>query len=780
MISFGLNLDLTDSSIILDSLIEYRPLNSASVKGFLVFIVALSACLLAYFPLLRQADNALPMSGEDAYKNYYTLAYYLNHNPASLHFEGMNYPFGEHLLYTDNQPIMAMLLKGIHSIIPIGSGLPFLMLFLVLLSCAAGAWALYRIVKESGAPWWMNALLCSALVLLSPQLQRMSGHYSLAYVGFIPLVFWVDYCFSKKPDLLRGMALAFSLFALAFVHPYLLVMMAGIVLPGQLVQHFLKRESSAAYLKSLAVTLLPIIAFQAVMSLTDSVPDRPANPYGFLVYKASIESVFLPIGLPYFSDITSWLSDYLHPSEEGFFYLGLASILALALMLFQRFARKQTLRLAHNEPEAQSFIYSRCIGALPVLILALGLPFAIKPLDEFLPLLGPLRQFRGIGRFVFTVYFAFGLNLLWLIGNHYQRWQHSRKRGHVLFVATLSFLLLFEAANYQRGLLKSLLPQFTNLDIPELSMNASEFQCIYPLPYYHIGSELFRTKSNQAILRKSLELSLASGLPLNSVQMSRTSQGQTIQQFDLTTEINDVPHLLDQYSENKPILLVHTENETLSTAEQKLVAKASEVGAWNGLKLYQLDTEAWEMILAENIQFVKEVCEPDSEPAPNGPIGRMNWGKEGPGTHGTGALTLVRSAQNDLLTQFHEESTKAAGSYVLSFWIDASMPQSMNTQLLISELKDGESLQYELFEVTDRIVMVDATWTLIEIPFVRKKAGSELQIILYRDGDDVNLHLQDLMLRYPADNVCVEAQRLNLNNRFFEPSKRENVPLQSN
>src|SRR6187551_3104025 len=76
-----------------------------ALPGFMVYsffpkIFACPACYLYEF------------SG-DGLKNYYTLDYYVHHDKG-WHFSGMNYPYGENIIYTDNQPVLAMFLGWIH------------------------------------------------------------------------------------------------------------------------------------------------------------------------------------------------------------------------------------------------------------------------------------------------------------------------------------------------------------------------------------------------------------------------------------------------------------------------------------------------------------------------------------------------------------------------------------------------------------------------------------------------------------------------------------------
>ena len=49
----------------------------------------------------------------DGLKNYFSLSWYVLHDDG-LHFSGMNAPYGEHILFTDNQPILAVALRFVH------------------------------------------------------------------------------------------------------------------------------------------------------------------------------------------------------------------------------------------------------------------------------------------------------------------------------------------------------------------------------------------------------------------------------------------------------------------------------------------------------------------------------------------------------------------------------------------------------------------------------------------------------------------------------------------
>ncbi|MES2622579.1 MAG: hypothetical protein V4615_17150, partial [Bacteroidota bacterium] len=86
--------------------------------GF-VLAVSVTACfLLVYYShdILNANHLAYGVWG-DGYKNFYTLAYYVKHD-RGFHFSGMNFPFGENILFTDNQPFISLVLSNIAKIFP--------------------------------------------------------------------------------------------------------------------------------------------------------------------------------------------------------------------------------------------------------------------------------------------------------------------------------------------------------------------------------------------------------------------------------------------------------------------------------------------------------------------------------------------------------------------------------------------------------------------------------------------------------------------------------------
>src|SRR5688572_29338951 len=78
----------------------------------LLILLGLALLLLIFGDVFLHPNQYLFGHIEDGTKNYYTAAYYIKYN-SGLWLTGMNYPYGEHITYTDNQPLFAIILNFI-------------------------------------------------------------------------------------------------------------------------------------------------------------------------------------------------------------------------------------------------------------------------------------------------------------------------------------------------------------------------------------------------------------------------------------------------------------------------------------------------------------------------------------------------------------------------------------------------------------------------------------------------------------------------------------------
>ena len=80
--------------------------NLSQKQGLLLaFLFGLVWLIGFYGNIIFDPNNHLFSVDGDGIKNYFTYAYQIKHNHSFINFEGMNYPYGEHFLYTDCHPV---------------------------------------------------------------------------------------------------------------------------------------------------------------------------------------------------------------------------------------------------------------------------------------------------------------------------------------------------------------------------------------------------------------------------------------------------------------------------------------------------------------------------------------------------------------------------------------------------------------------------------------------------------------------------------------------------
>lgn len=468
----------------------------------------------------------------DGLKNYYTPLYHIIFDPDYSRFQGMNFPYGEQIVFADAQPLISGIIKFIsNNLIDISGYTIGILNLSMFLSIPVSALILSSVFERLNVLGWKNILAAVFISLLAPQIFRISGHYALAYSFVIPLTIWLWLWQLQKPSRKKDLIIGLVVFLTAQIHFYFFALMAFTLALAHLINFISpKRPLPKQFIVSfLGQVILPFVLLQAWLFFTDGVTDRPNSPYGFLAYTAFWESIFLPVGKP----LGTWINHNIYQirevSWEGIAYVGLpAFIFTISFLILAPF---KNYRLhGFNELKALN------IAAIILLLFALGLPF-IMGLQWLIDYTGPLKQFRGIGRFGWIFYYAINLTCFtWLLKKQWPKlWQN------ITFYFVLIAIMIYEVdvmhskPFYQKNSSETLYAQNTII-------NSSEFTAILPIPFFHIGSEnIWFGAEGSTILKYCFETSLQTGLPLLGVQMSRTSLSQTINSLKLVYNQDSLP-----------------------------------------------------------------------------------------------------------------------------------------------------------------------------------------------------------------------------------------------
>ncbi|MCS7073770.1 MAG: hypothetical protein NZ108_04815 [Bacteroidia bacterium] len=538
----------------------------------LLFIAIFTSLFIALFgDIALKPSNYLLGHSEDGIKNYFTFFYHVKVDTDWIQFGGMNMPYGENLIFTDCQPILTWICKLIGWKPSFEEAVGFINT-LILLSFIVGSIAYFRLCILLGFNPVFSAVYTALIIFLSPQILRFSGHYSLAYIHFLP-VFLILLHKEFYQNSFSNWTILISLYCIfhGFIHLYLFAIAAlTSFVFWILVLFYHANKHKQALLNVLLSVILPAIVLIVFQKLTDSVTDRPSSPYGFLAYRSYWESIFLPCEMW----LGNWISKLFIKIQEvpweGRAYIGMPATIFVIYYLF--YFLKQTgftksltwIRQTKFEP---SFLNLLLLTSIVLLIYSLGVPFVWK-LDFLLDYLGPLQQFRGIGRFAWLFFYVINLFVLRHLNTSLEKQQWS------IVIVTL-ILIGIDIGQFYDYWRKEVGKQNSYSTLTKIldQKDTSSIQGILPLPGFHIGSEAisFTPPNFNNMLFHSILASAKLEKTIYSVCLSRTSLSQTLSFTESILNTDTAIVFLRSLLPNDEILILtdnHSDEFTLALLKQ--------------------------------------------------------------------------------------------------------------------------------------------------------------------------------------------------------------------
>lgn len=561
----------------------------------------LANLLLFYRPTFLHPNSTQLNAGGDAFKNYYTPTYHIKYDESYWWFEGMNYPYGEHVVFSDAQPLISNTLKFIsQNIVDVSDSTQGILNLLMLLSFFPGAIFLYLLFRKLKVPPLPASIFSAVIMLLSPQVLRFPGHYALAYLCYVPMLLWFLWTAwenRQHPTPWKRWAWSGSvgvlILAWGFIQPYY-IMLGGLMVGATWLMTALmtlktvpadaQGPATSKWKKLLFIglhlalqALLPLVFFKLFLSATDPVTDRPNVPFGFFEYHAYWESVFLPIDFPHLKPLNALTrvltgGNIRNVSWEGKAYVGFPATIVfvffLIRFLFQTgrgFIKKDWKYVVNPSPNRQLniFIYASIL----ILLFSTTFPFVwkFKAVVQYIPY---LNQFRSIGRFAWLFYYVWTIFTCYFLYINFRKWRLKGSWKRPMGYAILGISLLFFGAEgyyWNHHVAKNKLTQVKSQpiegienEVPELAwiknINPDDYSALMMLPYFHEGSENLNHKALKTV-GPAFQASLRTGLPLTNVMMSRTSLSQTLAQTEMQKEEYRPLRILKDWKSDKPLLV---------------------------------------------------------------------------------------------------------------------------------------------------------------------------------------------------------------------------------
>jgi hypothetical protein len=529
--------------------------------------------ILIFRPVLQHPQHIVFSPRGDALKSYYNFSWYIKYDSGIRH-DAINYPYGEHLQYINTHPLYVQIVKFLdRHITPVADyGIAILNLSMVF-SLLAAVPFLFLILRYFSMPAWYSALITLIILFLTPQLDRIGGHFEMVYAFFIPLYWYLLLRWNegRKPWIWGILLVATALvggFTSAYYVAFFLVFSLALLIV-QAIQH---RDDLRTYLRKgsglLMIAVLPVIMVKGLVLLTDWASDRPDNPWGFFIFHSNLWSIFLPRN----SLLRELLGHpaYMNYSWEGRAYVGLpGTMLALSVGWYMLISllrwRKPDLRMFFRDRRLNTWLLAAAI----VLLFAMAIPFEWG-LQFIVDLIPQLKQFRCLGRFSWIFYYVFTVFTASFLYTFYRRMRLKKMQvlGSLVLVVALGFWILDAGMNVKKSTAKIfnenhfLLPGDTEVleKFEQTGREPGEFQAILALPFTNTSGDKLMHPGGEEAFAEAMKYSYNSRIPLIQAYSPRLPFSDALSTIQLLADTS-IYKIRPEDMSDKPVLLLMTRQE---------------------------------------------------------------------------------------------------------------------------------------------------------------------------------------------------------------------------
>ncbi len=752
----------------------------------LAVLFALGSTYLLLGYMVTAPAHVVNELGGDTGKNYFTFIYHTLYGHG-VWFDGMNYPYGDNVIYADGQPIISTALQLLH-FTDAHQALAAMNL-LISFSYVLGILFTYKSLRFLGTQAFLAIIFACLINLLSPQVLRLRGHFGMAYVFPLPMLFYYSMLYHNTKKWKWALYILIVGTISAFIHLYLgilvLLLLAFYILWSLLIPFvpiFKGLNKSLAFRDSIKQSA-PIIATMVVLFafiklfvlITDPFTDRPSFPVNGWDTVTHINEILSSTLSPFWQYAIGHLGYTITPySGEGYVYIGLVSIIVIAIAttfgLFQIFHKKSTIG---NLGQKYKFDPIWLLVGASTVVLGMGIPF-IWNMKFLLNYLGIFKQFRSMGRFSWVFYYIISMYTVYLINKWFTNLQAKKKLIPAISLLVLSISIwsieVYGYIDYTQKIIvqgRKISAQFFQENeqkwpeyLKSKNYKPTDFQAILLSPFFFSGTEKIWVGGDPSYpMSIGMIASIEMHLPLVDVMMSRSSWSVTEKQVKIGAgKYVDKPMLRDLKS-NKPFLVIQFEESTPSPDEQYILESSDFIGQNYRTKIYACYPER---LLANFNKYNKEIKKIAADIKVNTDsciINKGTWhikhfdrGLKGDHFFGAGSCYHINTLDS-IVADIPINCTQENQLYELSCWFLLDTKNFYSPYISIKLFDSAKQVgYYEAF--TKESVDNDNMWFRTNQFFYIKPNCKHIELTLHDAPYLSYLSMDELMLR-PADALIV-------------------------
>lgn len=714
------------------------------IKNYRVLVfLAISLFLFTgiFNEILFHPNDIMFTSSGDGLKNYYVFAYHVANDSYPLTFEGMNYPYGEHLFYASGNPLFSNLVKPIYIFFPgvVDYSVAIINLF-ILFSFYAVSLFSYLILRKYKVHFLIATFGAITIMLLCPQVNRFGGHLNLSFCTFF-LINWyilliVERSNRKLPNIL------FLIFNVScfIIHPYLGLMNSmfnGIYFLGMFL--FKKYRFFTLLKRGLLYALLPTIIFFTLLNIVHYKADRNPNPAIVENSKATLESVFLPrngLQRNFLEEKFNYTYKVEFEEESAIGSFALISII-IVLLVYVVFSIKNRQIIHHGH------FLALAISACFLLFFAFG---SFEKLLEATP----LANFRTLGRFAWVFFYVSNILSIVII---------YRLTTKIKWFALLFLLFIpnlkdgYEFVDFINDTISGN-DNFLKTETPKF-IDYSNYQGILTLPHFATAHENFGGAPNDQVLKQSMLISFKEKLPIVSNFLSRGSFSETKKGFQIYGGNHIDKKIQYDLNSKKPFLVMYKKNDVTSFYSQDIVGKLDSVGNQQGVEFGSISFENLfnRVTYTEKLKDINRI---------SNPLIHLNFESEEFKSANTLFGEKVKEIEVKVYTNIASIDTaklKQDQPYVVSFWINNCVENGNHSPqniMFIIEVKRKDKTDWMKIINPRESVQIQGCKTLVQSKF--SVTGDFEKVNFVMVGYEKSPHfikIDELQLRHLNDTTHI-------------------------
>lgn len=596
-------------------------MKSPFLPSFITFVVASQLLFLFYSGFILETNSHLFSNLGDGLKNYYTCLYHAYFSEDFVLMTGMNYPNYEHMIYIDAMPLVGWILQ-LFSSPENGVGLLNLLILFNIPLAAVFIFLILRAFKVN-IVWSMASSI--TLAFLAPQIDRFGGHLGLSFGFLIPCYWWLLIKYEDTKKWIWLWSATVVGLASFFIHPYMGLIISAIGLLYFGLKMLKRRDRLTNFLALLISGAIPVLGFRLFMGLTDPQSVREPTGQGFFDYYGQFESLLhprWPESLYYL--LLDWGVE--RQPWESASYLGFATILFLCfaavfvlrknvrslgsliwsqagfittlitgiptaiILINDGFSPRGALEfimiwsvvrliftIARNEQPQSIKVF--LVAAALLMLFGMCIPFKYEVFRPLVSILGPLSEFRSLGRFLWVIYYALGVvSVIWL----YRIYSDHRRLAGMVFIIGITISTVewgfrhTELSAYARGNTNVFNKNTLSSEYREVINFLDEYHsdAIVYLPFFHFVGTYISKEAPAEMIKSALMLSYHTKSPLFNLHSTRIPIDQSAKSLELFTPDYVHKKIIEDIPAGDRIVVVHQKDYQLPAAEMYTIDPA--------------------------------------------------------------------------------------------------------------------------------------------------------------------------------------------------------------